>query len=142
MRRWPRYGQAFATQRRGSMSERPAKEKKPNPWVFPPQFVLAFFFFFWPPPKKKKTLVHRPGIFKGGPPPKCAYPNEVRSPAALAIGPRGLSQWLTEPREVHLAQPRRSSHRYHEAYFGVWPVFFSSDRDAILFSKACKPELQ
>lgn len=60
--------------------------------------------------------------------------NEASLASALAIGREVSPSGLLIPREVHLAHAAPKLTSYHEAYFGC-PVFFNSDRDAILFSR-------
>jgi len=59
--------------------------------------------------------------------------NEATLASATAIGREVSQDGAFTPLEVHLSHPAPSVIAHHEAYFGC-PVFFGSDRDAILIS--------
>jgi len=74
-------------------------------------------------------VLHRTGARRLG----LRLSNEATLASATAIGREVYQDGAFTPLEVHLSHPAPSVIAHHEAYFGC-PVFFESDRDAILIS--------
>jgi AraC-like DNA-binding protein len=75
-------------------------------------------------------ILHRAGPRRLG----LRLSNEATLVSATAIGREVSLHGAFSPLEVHLSHPAPSITTHHEAYFDC-PVFFGSDRDAILISR-------
>lgn len=74
-------------------------------------------------------ILHRSGPRRLG----LRLSNEATLASATAIAREVSPTGVFSPLEVHIAHPSPAVTKHHEAYFGC-PVFFGSDRDALLIS--------